>query len=720
MPPTRPFCQPPSSNKKLTDFFKPKSNTAPVDAACPAPPSSTSTSSIFAQSSRPLPNPPLTSRTNYPISPQKPPSKPPASLQAILSSKRDKKEKAKADKAKTESDDLDIDLMDAVAVKPHNSNPSPASAQLKREYLASTTKNSATHSPLSQTSSLSSLSPCPSSESDSMLSSVPSAPAPAKSKLRVVPASDGEESDDSLDDPFPSLTQARSSSFNSGSGKTTTAAPRKLSVPSRPLKRGLDDDLFLTKPVKAKTPANSKYKFSVTDILEDKRNEVDMSAELERARRMVEESERSTLPSDGVQKFLEGNGTQEIGASVGDEGVEGLLKLIGKNGGRNMRTTWGFFEKTSGRARRQFPVNAVKGEVWQAIRQEQSRRDMFLRATVRDFEMFGELLPQEVVMWMLDQVCFERNDDLALAYYYTLKARVKIRPDILSLAKIKELLENLGAKSDALELEKPMTANTLHDPLAKTRVIDFWNIQLLIRLFGYVTDGPDENRIKYMSILLLRIALDHNISQKGDVVKRIGISLSKILGRIPDNQWGQQSREIGAMIISTVVEPQLRARILRVLPVWSERLHEFRRRLACAFVFGDDEYLSKPYADLMDLNRIAELLNGPLFSVSRDADFSVLQALFAIVDVAIGDGATDGDQAQKNRQADIVCDMLRNMFTRIIDTNARDLTKTETKDAIDRLRFRLSFAVRSKLKTMFDQDGIQGSLPDSWLTSASR
>jgi hypothetical protein len=174
------------------------------------------------------------------------------------------------------------------------------------------------------------------------------------------------------------------------------------------------------------------------------------------------------------------------------------------------------------------------------------------------------------------------------------------------------------------------------------------------------------------------------------------------------------------MIISTVVEPQLRARILRVLPAWSEKLHEFRRRLACAFIFGDDGYLSKPYSDLVDLNRIAELLNEPLFSVSRDADFSVLQALFAMVDVAIGAGATDGDQAQKNMQADVVCDMLRNMFTRIIDTNARDLTKTETKDAIDRLRFRLSFAVRSKLKTMFDQDGIQSSLPGSWLTSASR
>jgi hypothetical protein len=56
------------------------------------------------------------------------------------------------------------------------------------------------------------------------------------------------------------------------------------------------------------------------------------------------------------------------------------------------------------------------------------------------------------------------------------------------LAKVKELLENLGAKSDALELEKPMTANTSHDPVAKTLADEFWNIQLLIRLFGYVTD----------------------------------------------------------------------------------------------------------------------------------------------------------------------------------------------------------------------------------------
>jgi hypothetical protein len=247
-----------------------------------------------------------------------------------------------------------------------------------------------------------------------MATPVPPATAPTKSKLRVVPSSDGEESDDSLDDPFPSLIQARSSSLNSGSGGTTAAAPRKLSVPSRPLKRGLDDDLFLMKPVKAKTPAKSKYKFSLTDILEDKRNEVDMSAELERARRMVEESERAALPSDGVQGFLEGQGGQEMGAAMGEEGVEGLLRLIGNTGGRNMRTTWGFFEKTSGRARKQFPAHAVKGEVWEAIRQEQSRCDMFLRATVRDYEMFGEQLPQEVVMWMLDQREWVRYHDSGL------------------------------------------------------------------------------------------------------------------------------------------------------------------------------------------------------------------------------------------------------------------------------------------------------------------
>lgn len=168
------------------------------------------------------------------------------------------------------------------------------------------------------------------------------------------------------------------------------------------------------KPVKAKTPAKSKYKFSLADILEDKRTEVDMSAELERARRMVEESERAALPSDGVQGFLEGQGGQEMGAAMGEEGVEGLLRVIGNTGGRNMRTTWGFFQKTSGRARKQFPANAVKGEVWEGINQEQSRSDMFLRATVRDYEMFGEWLPQEVVVWMLDQGEWVRYHDSGL------------------------------------------------------------------------------------------------------------------------------------------------------------------------------------------------------------------------------------------------------------------------------------------------------------------
>jgi len=61
-------------------------------------------------------------------------------------------------------------------------------------------------------------------------------------------------------------------------------------------------------------------------------------------------------------------------------------------------------------------------------------------------------------------------------------------------------------------------------------------------------------------------------------------------------------------------------------------------------------------------------------------------------------------------------ELLRVMFTRIVDTNARDLARTVTKDAIERLQFRLTFAVRKKRRQALGlSDGNQRTLA-SWMT----
>jgi hypothetical protein len=216
--------------------------------------------------------------------------------------------------------------------------------------------------------------------------------------------------------------------------------------------------------------------------------------------------------------------------------------------------------------------------------------------------------------------------------------------------------------------------------------------------------------------------LDEKASKQAGVVAAVEDSLHSILSRIPESEWENKvctwrsnpihvhtshnfkSKEIARIILSTILRPQFRKRVLAVLPVSSPRLHLFRRRLACAFLFEDNSYMTREYTDLVQLSRFSKLLMEDRFKIRREStNYAELQTLISILDVAIDNGATTEQTiAEKDSEVDGLVEQLRSIFSRIIDTNARDLTRSEAKDMLDRLIMRLTFQVRSKQKMALD------------------
>lgn len=149
----------------------------------------------------------------------------------------------------------------------------------------------------------------------------------------------------------------------------------------------------------------------------------------------------------------------------------------------------------------------------------------------------------------------------------------------------------------------------------------------------------------------------------------------------------------------TVADAANRWRLLNALPACSSRTHLFRRRLALGFLFQDPAYLTREYADLVHLHRFVKLLKqNPSFEITKESDYNELQALICIMDVAIDDGATSGNPNINDYEVDMLVEDLRTIFSTIQDTNAQNLARTEAKDTIERLLFRLRFGVRVKEK----------------------
>jgi len=110
-----------------------------------------------------------------------------------------------------------------------------------------------------------------------------------------------------------------------------------------------------------------------------------------------------------------------------------------------------------------------------------------------------------------------------------------------------------------------------------------------------------------------------------------------------------------------------------------------------------------PYENLVRLNRFTnELLNTRQYSINKDTDYVGLQSLLHIMDLAIDSGATTGDVSENDREVDALVDIVKRMFSKIVDTNAQNLRRTEVKDILERMQFRLAFSVRSRQKMALD------------------
>ena len=92
------------------------------------------------------------------------------------------------------------------------------------------------------------------------------------------------------------------------------------------------------------------------------------------------------------------------------------------------------------------------------------------------------------------------------------------------------------------------------------------------------------------------------------------------------------------------------------------------------------------------------LKSSPTFEINNDTDYDELRATICILDIAIDDGPTSGEPNTNDLEVDALVENFRNMFSRIRDTNAQNLSRTESKDVIERLMFRLRFGVRKREK----------------------
>jgi hypothetical protein len=161
----------------------------------------------------------------------------------------------------------------------------------------------------------------------------------------------------------------------------------------------------------------------------------------------------------------------------------------------------------------------------------------------------------------------------------------------------------------------------------------------------------------------------------------------------------------------------------------------FRARLAASFLINDESILAEPATDVLNLKRITQHLRGAHFGSklhqaksSNNYDYSELKATTSLLNIVIDVDRTSIEfpskeaESQFNTDVDALADRVKRIFSAIEDSGASHLKRTEAKQSLEALHYRIVFSVRSKprVRSVLGIDDSQQTIQQSMVKKTAK
>jgi hypothetical protein len=246
-----------------------------------------------------------------------------------------------------------------------------------------------------------------------------------------------------------------------------------------------------------------------------------------------------------------------------------------------------------------------------------------------------------------------------------------------------------------------------YEPIAK-KPPDYRYLLSIIEMLIKMAPHLENSAYAKLLAILARLAVDAGVVCDARLSVAVEDGLSELIELSMQKENGVITRSFVADLGSCVKDPTLQAQLLRHMLCTSPVTAYTRIQLAHRFLFGPN---SSSESDLtswsIDINALTHYLDtGPfdttVRSPSKRPDYTNMTALTYILDVAIADGGPPtsfGSRAEEiafNRKVDKLADRIQAIFASIADTGASHLRRTEAKEVLQALRYRLLYAVRTE------------------------
>lgn len=360
-----------------------------------------------------------------------------------------------------------------------------------------------------------------------------------------------------------------------------------------------------------------------------------------------------------------------------------------------------------------FPVDSLPNEKWAEVYKTPKSR---YQACITGFAAYlssAHPLPVQVTGWMVVQLMYERDEVLCEAYVEILRIAAAFPTSISdsasslsSIFKTRSFFEN-GNKEAVPKSGLPA------------------GLKYILRVAQFcapMTDSvvpeavPQQTCAAFLDLMLINI--DERVRANIDLSLTVTKCIEGMLDALPEEAFNKLIPEAILMMFGTSdLSEKNRYRAISCLPAGTRRTNKIRRRLALeCFSSATDRKSSDPQDWPNSI--LKSLARNPTFQVSEATDYSLLQELTRILDIAISAGWTPYDQiipgapsgpwgklpepseaeSLHNLQVDRIVKRLAGIMAKIREAGTSHLGRVEAKVTIERLVRRLELQVRSRKK----------------------
>ncbi|KAL1641077.1 hypothetical protein SLS58_006349 [Diplodia intermedia] len=530
-----------------------------------------------------------------------------------------------------------------------------------------------------------------------------------KDGLAIVRTSDSEEDEDSeseLEDLSTILRKKQRVQGPSGESKPTMKAKQGNARPTY----GLRSYLKRVPPKRefeSIVAPRKEYKIKLADLVAEKQRGLDAEARVLEAERRAEAAQKEEEESRESNRLTK----EQLSTTLGDdENAQRTLDALQRTEGLETSEVWQFFgPRKAVRSTLKFPTQGLSGEGWHKKMIEPSTRDaMFLSGIIKS-RIHEEALPDEIVLWMIDELCQNREEELTAVYL------------------------------DVLDTSVPGGTRPL--------------LEFLRRAAPNIHSGA----IEYVLEVLIRLSFDDSVRQDGYTQTLCQEAIAAML-RTPSAQ-----DECGALqrVSQTLfknfknhgskddrfINHSLQAQLVQSLPFGTQREATFQRRLALAFFLDSPKPLTLSLTAPGILPAVLQSLAlNPLYRFGQSTDYADVTAAFTLLDTAIDNGfsnraftqtlcsigrrardaasrqlrdAARAAEDEFNLGIDALTATIRRIMGQIRGSGTGSVRMTEAKGAMERLVYRLESSVRTREKSSKDifahGVGRSAGLLESWV-----